>query len=30
MLIAQAQVEDMVFVSHDSKFEAYEVKLLST
>jgi PIN domain nuclease of toxin-antitoxin system len=30
MLIAQAQVEDMVLVSHDSKFEAYEVKLLST
>jgi PIN domain nuclease of toxin-antitoxin system len=29
MLIAQAQVENMILVSHDTKFEAYGVKLLS-
>ena len=30
MLIAQAQVEKLVIVSHDSKFAAYEVEILST
>lgn len=30
MLIAQARLEDLVLVSHDTKFKDYEVQILST
>lgn len=30
MLIAQAQIEDLIVVTHDTVFRSYEIKILST